>query len=267
MGSKIFDCVTFFNENFILNARFEILSHVVDYFVVCESIYDHRGRKKKLNFHLLNQKYKSKIIYIVLEDKFESDDLWINQAQQREYIFNGLKLANKNDYVMFSDPDEIPNPKKLENFNLKRKYGIFLQDCFCYKINIFNKYESPWEGTRICKKENLTSINYMRQKVVSKNLKYNFFRFDKEKNIQLIENGGWHFNNLMSPQNISLKLKTFAHSEYAHDIYSSVKVIEEKIKKKTDLFNRGHIYEVRKINHEYPKYILDNLKTFKDFID
>ena len=72
----------------------------------------------------------------------------------------------------------------------------------------------------------------MRQKVVSKNLKYNFFRFDKEKNIQLIENGGWHFNNLMSPQNISLKLKTFAHSEYAHDIYSSVKVIEEKIKKK-----------------------------------
>ena len=267
MGSKIFDCVTFFNENFILNARFEILSHVVDYFVVCESIYDHRGQKKKLNFHLLNQKYKSKIIYIVLEDKFESDDLWINQAQQREYIFNGLKLANKNDYVMFSDPDEIPNPKKLENFNLKRKYGIFLQDCFCYKINIFNKYESPWEGTRICKKENLTSINYMRQKVVSKNLKYNFFRFDKEKNIQLIENGGWHFNNLMSPQNISLKLKTFAHSEYAHDIYSSVKVIEEKIKKKTDLFNRGHIYEVRKINHEYPKYILDNLKTFKDFID
>ena len=267
MGSKIFDCVTFFNENFILNARFEILSHVVDYFVVCESIYDHRGQKKKLNFHLLNQKYKSKIIYIVLEDKFESDDLWINQAQQREYIFNGLKLANKNDYVMFSDPDEIPNPKKLENFNLKRKYGIFLQDCFCYKINIFNKYESPWEGTRICKKENLTSINYMRQKVVSKNLKYNFFRFDKEKNIQLIENGGWHFNNLMSPQNISLKLKTFAHSEYANDMYSSVKVIEEKIKKKTDLFNRGHIYEVRKINHEYPKYILDNLKTFKDFID
>ena len=90
MGSKIFDCVTFFNENFILNARFEILSHVVDYFVVCESIYDHRGQKKKLNFHLLNQKYKSKIIYIVLEDKFESDDLWINQAQQREYIFNGF---------------------------------------------------------------------------------------------------------------------------------------------------------------------------------
>ena len=50
MGSKIFDCITFFNENFITNIRFEILNKFVDYFVVCESIYDHRGHKKKLNF-------------------------------------------------------------------------------------------------------------------------------------------------------------------------------------------------------------------------
>ena len=74
MGSKIFDCITFFNENFITNIRFEILSDVVDYFVVCESIYDHRGQKTKLNFEILNQKYKSKIIYIILEDKIESKD-------------------------------------------------------------------------------------------------------------------------------------------------------------------------------------------------
>ena len=38
----------------------------------------------------------------------------------------------------------------------------------------------------------------------------------------------------MSPENISLKLKTFAHSEYSNDVYSSVKVIEEKIRKKID---------------------------------
>ena len=97
MGNKIFDCITFFNENFITNIRFEILNEFVDYFVVCESIYDHRGLKKKLNFELLNKKYKSKIIYVVLEDKFESQNLWENQAKQREFIFNGLKLANDED--------------------------------------------------------------------------------------------------------------------------------------------------------------------------
>jgi len=34
MRSKIFDCITFFNENFITNIRFEILNEFVDHFVI-----------------------------------------------------------------------------------------------------------------------------------------------------------------------------------------------------------------------------------------
>ena len=34
-----------------------------------------------------------------------------------------------------------------------------------YKFNLFNSFESPWEGTRICKKKDLKSIDFMRQKV------------------------------------------------------------------------------------------------------
>ena len=45
--NKIFDCITFFNENLLTNARFEILKDVVDYFVICESQFDYRGKKKK----------------------------------------------------------------------------------------------------------------------------------------------------------------------------------------------------------------------------
>ena len=56
--NKIFDCITFFNENFITNLRFEILHKKVDYFVICESAYDHRGNKKKLNFNLMNNNFK-----------------------------------------------------------------------------------------------------------------------------------------------------------------------------------------------------------------
>ena len=43
-----------------------------------------------------------------------------------------------------------------------------MQKCFNYKFNLFNKYESPWEGTRVCKKKNLKSIDYMRQKIKKK---------------------------------------------------------------------------------------------------
>ena len=43
---KIFDCVTFYNENLVSNIRFNILNDLVDYFVICESKYDHQGQKK-----------------------------------------------------------------------------------------------------------------------------------------------------------------------------------------------------------------------------
>ena len=116
------------------------------------------------------------------------------------------------------------------------------------------------------KKKNLKSINFMRQNVKAKNLKYKFFRFDKERNIQIIDNAGWHFNNLMSAEDISLKLRTFAHREFASPEFSSVDVIKEKIEKKIDLFNRGHSYEIVKVDEKLPNYILNNLDYFKDYI-
>ena len=62
--SKIYDCITFFNENLLVNARFEILKDVVDFFIICESKYDHSGNEKKLNFKLINKKFQNRIRYI-----------------------------------------------------------------------------------------------------------------------------------------------------------------------------------------------------------
>ena len=131
---------------------------------------------------------------------------------------------------------------------------------------MFNPYETPWEGTRVAKKKDLDSIDFMRQKVRAKNLKYKFFRFDKEKNIEIFEKAGWHFNNLMSPEEISLKLKTFAHSEFSDKKFSSVEIIKDKINKKVDLFDRGHTYKIVELNKNFPNYILNNVDNFKDYI-
>ena len=56
--SKIIDCITFFNENFIFDLRYKVLEEVVDQFIICESRYDHKGREKKLNFK--KKKYDKK---------------------------------------------------------------------------------------------------------------------------------------------------------------------------------------------------------------
>ena len=43
---KIFDCITFYNENLLVNSRFEILNDAVDFFIIAESNFDHKGNKQ-----------------------------------------------------------------------------------------------------------------------------------------------------------------------------------------------------------------------------
>ena len=154
MKSKIFDCITFFDNNLMFDLRYNILKDYVDYFVICESKFDHKGNKKKINF-LDNKNYNyNKVKHFVLEKPFpKNTNVWENQAIQREFLLECVQFANPEDYIFFSDPDEIPRPEILINFELKNKYGIFMQSYFNYKFNLFNKYESPWEGTRVCKKK------------------------------------------------------------------------------------------------------------------
>ena len=53
---KIFDCFMFFDEDQVLDLRLNILNEIVDYFVIVESIYNHRGEKRELLFD--KKKYK-----------------------------------------------------------------------------------------------------------------------------------------------------------------------------------------------------------------
>ncbi len=267
MKSKILDCVTFFDNNYMFDFRYNVLKNYVDYFIICESIFDHRGKPKGQNF--IKKKFydDNKIKYFILEKPFpKNTSIWENQAIQREFLLKSTDFANSEDYILFSDPDEIPRPELLKNIQLEKKYGIFMQKCFNYKFNLFNKHESPWEGTRICKKKNLKSIDFMRQKIRSKNLNYSFFRFDKEKSVQIFNDAGWHFNNILTSEEISLKLKTFAHSEFADEKYSSPTIIKKNIEKKIDLFGRGHVYQKVEIDHTFPEYLKKNEDKFKKFI-
>ena len=72
----------------------------------------------------------------------------------------------------------------------------------------------------------------MRQKILKKNVK-KWWKFNVEKNIQIIDDGGWHFNNLFSPEMISNKLKSFfAHDEFAAHEYSNIEMIKKTLNKK-----------------------------------
>ena len=266
---KIFDCITFFNENLLANARIEILKDVVDYFLICESKFDHKGIKKNINFRLLNHKYKQKVKHIVLEENFPNlNEPWKTEEFQREKIIEHLNQAKDNDYIMYSDSDEIPNPEVLRKIDMKHKFGIFMQKFFVYKINLFNNFETPWEGTKITRKKYLKTFTHLRKKIKASNLKKSFWKLQYEKNIEIFINGGWHFNNLYTPDIISKKLKTFQHEEFSNERYSSIENIKEKIRKHEDLFGRKHIYDKIEINkNNHPEYIISNIDLFKDFVE
>lgn len=264
---KIFDCFTYFNEDHVLDLRFNILNDYVDFFVICEAKEDHRGNTKKLNFNVERfSKFKNKIIYLVVE-KFENcKKTWDRQNYQRNYLMNGLLNSSPEDYILFSDVDEIPNLSNIKSFLPNDHVGIFDQKVFYYKLNLQVIDYSQWEGTRICKKKNLKSFTWVRNQVRLKNLNYPFWRFDKFKKIYKINDGGWHFSFLGSPEFIASKIKSYVHDEYDTDEFTNLENIKKKIDNFTDPFNRNKKLKKINLNDEYPKYITENKEKFFDII-
>ena len=187
---------------------------------------------------------------------------------QMENLFRGIESANPNDLIIFSDEDEIPNPKIIANYDFEKyKYGIFLQNMYYYKLNIMNIDEgnNNWPGPRICLKKNLKSFFKLRLLKV-KNINYPFWRIDKEKSIQLIKTGGWHFTYLMKPKEIAKKIEDMAHTEFNKPEFKDISFIENNIKKLNDPFNRNLKLKKVEIDDSYPVYIQKNKNFFNEWI-
>jgi len=266
----IYDCFQFFDEENILDLRLNILNEFVDFFIIVESTSDHQGNSKKLNFDSIKfKKFNNKIIYIVVDDTAEAvkkPHLWgesLVEQHQRNSIMRGLKNCYDDDLIILSDVDEIPDLNKLNIFDKKNKYAVFSQKMFSYKINLLNETENSWHGSKICLKKNLKSPQWLRD---LKFKKYPLWRIDKPRNLQIIENGGWHFNYLQSPASISKKIKSFSHGEFNTINFINHKNIEKKINMGIDIFNRGISYKKVQLDDSFPKYIIENKEKFKEWI-
>ena len=269
---KLFDCFMYFDEDLVLDIRLHTLNELVDKFIIAEATLDHAGNNKKLNFDINNfSKFKHKIKYIVVEDiprevgqykKGWAKD-HIRDQFQRNALSRGYIDALDNDSIMISDIDEIPDPKKIPEFDEGNKYACFIQMNFQSKINQLNLTEPNWAGTKICKKKFLKSPQWLRN---IKTGKRPFWKLYKPAQPQIIENGGWHFSFLKSPKDIAKKINSFAHQEFNKEIYKSDSNIKDKIDNKSDLFGRDYKYQSVKIDGKFPKYIQNNTDKFKDWI-
>ena len=291
---KIYDCTTFYSEHMMLDVRFHALNDYVEKFIVTESLYSHSGQPKKLNFDINNYpKFKDKIIYLVIDQ--EPNDLIkientkehqglkrINSLKRIELSYNYMMKATENlandDLIILSDNDEIPNLNSKQFKQSNKNVFIFKQLFFYYKFNLLYDL-MPWFGSKACKKKSLKSFSWLRN---LKSKKYSFWRLDtyfnenKLTNLEIIKDGGWHFTNIKTPEELYIKMTNFGH----HNEFELSGLTVEDLRKKIDddvvFYNHfsdqtdqnkwNYDYKLKKINIDLlPKYLQDNSEKFKEW--
>ena len=268
---KLIDCFMYFDEDLVLDIRLNTLFEYVDKFIIAEATKDHAGKDKKLNFKIENfSKFKNKIHYLVIDDLPASvksnkkgwHENHVRDQFQRNSLERGYRKFSDKDLIMISDIDEIPDPSKIKEFNIKNKYACFLQKNFQSKINLLNITDGNWAGTKICQKKYLKSPQWLRNIKIKQKPFWKIFN----KNIQLINSGGWHFSFLKDPKEIKNKIVSYSHQEYNTNEFTNIEQIKEKIKNGEDLFRRNINYEKVNIDESFPNYIIENREKFKKWI-
>ncbi len=294
---KIFDCFMFYDEEMLLDIRLNTLDKFIDKFIIVESMFTHSGKKRELIFDIKKfPKFKDKINYLVVEslpkgiepiNSYDADDIkeskiilnaYRREHHQRNNILNLLKSAEPNDQVIISDVDEIPNLENI-NFNeIKNKIILFNQKMFYYKFNLILE-NMNWHGSKSCKMKNLISPQWLRD---VKDRKYPLWRIDalfsekKYNDVFFVQDGGWHFTNIKTPEEIDKKLRSYLHHIEYDQSNISAKEIDKMIKEKKPVYDllanssEAKFRSQKKLKtvdmNELPIYLQKNKEKFNEWI-
>ena len=264
--------------------RLNILYDYVDYFVIVESSVTHTGLEKEYFFENNKErfsKFMDKIIHFKVTDtpnnfinlaetsddtvkliyefiatqkirfKRDSQPDYGRDFYQKECVRRPLIGCDDDDIILISDADEIPNPEtilKLGELDLNNNSYSLNQITYYYYLNMFK--ESTWYGTKVSKYKNI------------KNLSLNEVRGDESLTIK-IPNGGWHFSFMGGEKMVKTKMLSYSARDMANDYILST--ISQNIENNVDPFLRGGLTKVE-IDSTYPKYVLDNLDKYSQFI-
>ena len=288
----------FYDEDLVMDLRLNILNDFIHEFVIVESKFTHSGKKRELLFDIKRySKFKKKINYIVLEN--EPKDLEIvhdndtDDKKNSKYIMNALKRENyqrneikrgltnakPDDLILVSDVDEIPNLSNLDINKINDNIILFKQNFYYYKFNL-KLEDMSWLGSKGCKHKKLKSPQWLRN---IKDKKYPFWRLDilfsdkKYSNIKFIDNGGWHFSNMKSPEEIEKKMRTYLHHREYDLKPLGAKKIEEIIKSKKSIYNLRADMKSEKFDgtqnlkatdgSELPEYVKMNKTKYSNWIE
>lgn len=259
---RLIDTFMFFNEFDILDIRLHELSDIVDRFVLVESITTHRGNLKPLYFEenkTLFKKFLNRIVHVVVTEVPNTSD-WDREFNHRENTFRGLWNCDRDDIIMISDVDEIPDKEifcKYDFTKLTDRFATAVNLLFYYYLNTyFEQYR--WPGTVFIR------CDYLEQRG------FTDVRLKRKKGLT-IPNCGWHFSYIGDAENMQNKISSFSHSEYDNDKVNNKEFIQSCMQElKSPFGSRGPGEAIMTVADpstiKLPKYITDNLDRFSKYI-
>lgn len=268
----IYDCFQFFNELDMLKIRLNVMSPIVDKFVISEATETFSGLKKPLYYEENKEmfaEFADKIIHVVVDDTPEgyTHD---RDTFQKNAVTRGLKDCTDEDIIIFSDLDEIPNPEKikeiLKDFQEDKIYHFAQRLFYCYLnmeevsgnlLSYAGEFEGverkKWIGSKMC------SYKLLREQ----NLMLGELRFPERKEIGIrVEDGGWHFGYMGGhgekdiKKRVQEKVISAAHQEY--NSKHVLNQVTDQIKDGKDIFGRDAKFIRCEIDESFPCYIREH---------
>jgi len=279
----VYDLIPFFNEVDILLLRLRILDKYVDRFVIEEATTTFSGQEKELCFEKnkeLFKDYLDKITYIVVDENLADVSTFERDIFQKNHLIEGIKGATEDDIIMFSDCDEIPNPKVLEeifaNFDKTKVYHLAQNNYYGF-LNMMEvsgkllesvgefpdipENERKWLGTKITSILNIPEDGVCRLR--------DQIGVNDKRSVR-VANGGWHFGymgghgEVNALKRIGIKVKAAAHQEY-NDREILAETMDMLILGR-DLLGRDAKFERVEIDDTYPEYLRAHLDDYKHIV-
>lgn len=277
----VFDCFSFYNELDLLEIRLNVLSDVVDKFILVEARQTHTGKPKPLYYEENKGRFSAftdKIVHVVVEDfprtpedYNERQSSWMRENFQRNAIVRGLVDARADDLVMVSDVDEIPAADAVRKAQGKNGVIVCEQLLCNYYLN-FVSYTTPiWPGTKIVRYKDF--IDPKTYSAMKPSACVDEFVNDGPSATRLryltptsrIRKAGWHFSYLGGAKAIVAKIDAIA-VEYRNGNNTREEWVSKIIEQGLDVCGCGRRFFAVPVDARFPKWIRDNSRKFSKLI-
>lgn len=263
----IIDAFPFNDELDMLALRLGQLDNVVDKFVLVETGLTYRGVPKPLYYRENSDqfaKYNHKIIAV--DSHTPKMGCWYFEQEQRNVLSGVIKdIAKEDDVIVFSDCDEIPNPKTVAEYTINLGMRNLKQYTYYYNFNCLMNYgRREWSRARIGSVRDFLFWGPYEFRQGPRDLDHSF---------PSLENGGWHgsyFNVTMD------RLRRKVHSISHEDMDKEVDTVSDNalittILNRKDLFHRIGVSDGEHVNtpdlEKQPPFFLEHLDRFRMFTE